>query len=189
MSMDHRTDEHLIDAYRLGERAALSELARRYELSLLGLARGLLDGREQDACDAVQETWLRIVRYAGSFNGRSRFKTWLYRIAINQCRTLWTARSEVAAALENDPNTADATATPARTTEDAEYAERVRRAVADLSAEQRAVVLLCYHGGMTHEEAGEILEIPVGTLKSRLHAALEELRTRLKTETNHVGRA
>jgi RNA polymerase sigma-70 factor (ECF subfamily) len=86
------SDEALLDQFRRGDRAAFEGLARRYERLLLGLASGLLDGRDDMARDAIQETWLRVIRFAAGFDGRSSFKTWLYRIAINQCRTVKSKR-------------------------------------------------------------------------------------------------
>ncbi|HWL95056.1 MAG TPA: sigma factor, partial [Phycisphaerae bacterium] len=83
-----KSDEQLLAEFVAGRKAALGELARRHESSLLGLACGLLGGREDLARDAVQETWMRVVRFAGGFHGRSCFKTWVYRIAVNQCRDI-----------------------------------------------------------------------------------------------------
>jgi RNA polymerase sigma-70 factor (ECF subfamily) len=183
MKPEQTSDEDLLRAFARGRRAALAELARRYERPLLGFANGLLAGRnDRVACDVVQETWLRVIRYAESFDGRSGFKTWLYRIAINQCKTVWSARPEPASS-ELLYVRADSASGPDRKVQDAELADHVRLAVAELPPEQRLVVLLCYHNGMTHAQAAEILEIPLGTLKSRLHAALRDLRERLSAET------
>ncbi|MCH8805838.1 MAG: hypothetical protein IH986_07100, partial [Planctomycetes bacterium] len=75
------SDEQLLERFvKRKDRTALAALAQRHERALLGLAGGLLGGRRELACDAVQETWLRVIRYGESFNGRSSFKTWLYRI-------------------------------------------------------------------------------------------------------------
>lgn len=173
------SDEELLSLFVRGNRAALGTLAKRYETYLLGLACGLLDGRRDLACDAVQEAWVRVIRFAPKFDGESRVKTWLYRIVINQCQTLRIiSRSsgrpqchESAAIFEHhDPLTK------------AEESQQLRAAVEDLAQEQRATVLLCYHAGLTHPEAAEILDIPLGTLKSRLHAALTELRAALVRE-------
>lgn len=174
------TDEQLLSAFLGGKAAALGELAERYERPLLGLASGVLGGQRELACDAVQETWLRVIRFGTQFMGRSSFKTWIYRIAVNQCRSLQSARTPADnAALANaaavDPQ-------PDRIAEAADQNHTVGRAVARLDPDRRLVVLLCYHGGMTHEQAAEILEIPLGTLKSRLHAALTELRAALTVE-------
>jgi RNA polymerase sigma-70 factor (ECF subfamily) len=64
-----------------------------------------------------------------------------------------------------------------------EVSEGLREAVGGLSTEQREIVLLCYHEGLSHAQAAEVLEIPVGTLKSRLHSALKELREHLLDES------
>lgn len=174
-----RSDEELLRAFCKGDRDALGILAQRHEHALLGVARGLL-GSRQAAVDAVQETWVRVIRYGHSFNGRSSFRTWVYRIAVNRCRDLaaMSRRGMTAspAALEAMPDRAAASAaSPER---DAE----LRAAVAGLPERQREVILLCYHEGLTHEQAADVLEVPVGTLKSRLHAALTELRKRLSNE-------
>ncbi len=179
--MDTRgTDEQLLAAFVKGDRDALGALARRYEPSLLGLARALLGGSSPLAMDAVQETWVRVIRYGASFNGRSSFRTWLYRIAINRCRDL-TPRARPAA-----PGDEEAAARSAAEESrglagplDAEHNRTLHDAVARLGEAKREVVLLCYHEGMTHELAAQVLEIPLGTLKSRLHAALCELRETL----------
>ncbi len=176
-----QTDEALISAFASGRRAALGTLAERYERPLLGLALAMLGDREL-ACDVVQETWLRVIRHAGGFDGRSRFKTWLYRIVINQCRSALAARQPGSAAALAD-QWSDQGRGPAEKTQRDEHFEHVRAAVARLDADKRAVVLLCYHNQFKHPEAAEVLGIPLGTLKSRLHAALVELREQLGTES------
>lgn len=176
------TDEALLRRFADGDRCALEELARRYEAPLLGLARGLLGGRDDLACDAVQETWLRIIRYARSFRGRSTPRTWIYRIVINQCHNIRAkgrrSSHQTTSALHAEPAAHSA---PEPTTQ-SEDRERLRREVAQLSEDRRLILLLCYHDGLTHQQAAEVLDIPVGTLKSRLHAALTELRQRLPSE-------
>ena len=172
-------DETLLQQFRDGEKSALGELARRYEPALLGLASGLLDGRTDMARDAIQETWLRVIRFADKFNNRSSFKTWLYRIAINQCRTTKSksvSRGVLTTVSVSEPATPEpATSTPT----DLSW---LRDQVHNLSPDKRTVLLLCYHDGMTHQQAADILEVPLGTLKSRLHAALTTLRAALASE-------
>lgn len=180
-----KSDSVLLSEFVHGRRAALGELARRHERDLLGLATGMLGGRRDLACDAVQETWVRVIRFGHRFNGRSSFKTWLYRIAINQCHTLTapTSRSTAVVGAENLADEPDhAVSDPGATTQEAERNTVLRRAVESLGADKRDILLLCYHQGLTHEQSAEILEIPVGTLKSRLSAALKELRTCLSSE-------
>jgi len=170
------SDEELIRTFADGSRDALGTLAQRYERKLLDLSQAIL-GSADLAADAVQETWLRVVRYAHSFNGRSSAKTWLYRIAINQCRSTLSARPWVSA--EPEQATPDASNEPSQTAAMRDETERLKRAVERLSPPLRETVLLCYTHGLTHEEAAEAMGVPIGTVKSRLHAALESLRKQL----------
>jgi RNA polymerase sigma-70 factor, ECF subfamily len=177
---DDVTDESLLKDFVRGRPAGLEILAQRYEQRLLGLAWGLL-GDQALALDAVQETWLRVIRFGGKFDGRSSFKTWLYRIAVNQCRSLQAAR-RIGQSSQSFEDLPSPEIPPERSAQTAEQGDALRTALAGLGDEKSIVLLLCYHEGMTHDQAAEILGIPVGTLKSRLHAALEELRARLSPE-------
>ncbi len=176
---DTRSDEDLLRAFaRTRSHNNLGELARRYEEPLLGLATGLLREDRALAADAVQEAWLRVIRHAGSFQSRSSVKTWLYRIVINRCLDL-RAKNPRPLSLNGatghtqpiDPSASSSTTSTA-----------VRAAMNVLSEDQRVILLLCYHRGLTHEQAAEVLGIPLGTLKSRQHAAIAALRTAMGTE-------
>ncbi|MGH7131683.1 MAG: sigma-70 family RNA polymerase sigma factor [Phycisphaerales bacterium] len=168
----------LVRAAGRGDGRALERLAARYELALLGLARALVGGREDVACDAVQDAWVRVMKSGRHFQGSSSVKTWLYRIVINRCADLrkkMLAQSNGhAAAIET------AAGAPTREADHPRHdGEALQRAMASLDGERRLILILCYHAGMTHPQAADILDLPLGTLKSRLHAALEDLRTRL----------
>ena len=176
-----RTDEQCLAAFVGGDRAALGELARRHEASLLGVASGLLGGCPSLASDAVQETWVRVIRYGHSFNGRSSLRTWLYRITVNCCRDI---RSRTMPEQRPDPKAQSAAGCPdpGQVPLIEERDDALYEAVGRLSDSGRELVLLCYHDGLTHKQAAEVLEIPLGTLKSRLHAVLEQLREHLCIE-------
>ncbi len=189
---EQTTDRELLERLSQGQREALGELARRYEGPMLGMARGLLGGgggkggagkAEEAARDAVQDVWVRVIKYGKSYRGDSEVKTWLYRILINRCRDLRAAEAKRDAL----PAAAMLNGTLPRQTQAAEpggheLSERLHAAVWKLPAATRLLLLLCYHRGLTHEQAAAVLEIPVGTLKSRLHAALSTLRTQLASE-------
>ncbi len=176
-----RTDEQLLAAFVGGDRAALGELARRHEASLLGVASGLLGGCPSLASDAVQETWMRVIRYGHSFNGRSSLRTWLYRITVNCCRDIHCGTTPE---QRPTPTTQPAVGCPdpAQPPMLEERDDALYGAVGRLSDAGRELVLLCYHDGLTHKQAAQVLEIPLGTLKSRLHAVLEQLREHLCIE-------
>ena len=176
------TDEQLLKQFVKGDQHSLGQLAQRYELPLLGLACGLLAGQRDLAMDAVQETWMRVIRFGHSFNGKSSVKTWLYRIAINQCRNLQSKPRAGSSNIDDAPQSQPEHGGPAEEAQENEQNLVLLNAVRQLGEQKRSIVLLCYHAGMTHEQAAEILNIPLGTLKSRLHAAFEQLRATLSPE-------
>ncbi len=169
------SDEELLQQFVGGDREALGRLAERHEPRMLGLARAILGSASSGASDAVQQTWVRVVRFAAKYDRRASVRTWLYRILINECRAQSRSRRSTQPLESAEPPAAPS----ADDASDHEYRDRVRQVVADLDLNKRAVVLLCYHAWMTHEDAAAILEIPLGTLKSRLNAALAELRATL----------
>ncbi len=176
------TDEQLFRRFQDGDDSALGELAGRYETALLGLACGLLSGRRDLACDAVQDAWLRVIRYRSSFRGDSSFRTWLYRVTVNACRTLQQRRSR-----HNERHQAFAESGQIRSDSDfpppsPDDPATLRAAVDRLGSAQRELILLCYPRDLTLAQVADVLEIPLGTVKSRLNAALKDLRTRLNRE-------
>lgn len=181
MSADE-TDGQLLERFTRGDAAALGVLAARYEGMLLGLARGLLGGRDELAREAVQDAWMRVIRSARGFDARSSFKTWVYRIVINRCHDI---REREARQGATDPGGAVAMMAQERgAAESKSHTGRpaLNGAFAGLPESKRLILLLCYHRGLTHEQAADVLGIPSGTLKSRLSAALAELRGVLERE-------
>lgn len=170
MSEPEFSDEMLIRAIGGGELGAIEHLARRYEGALLGLARGVVG--EASARDVVQETWIRVLRGARTFKGRSSGKVWLYRVCTNACLS---ERRRMARAPSR-PSDAG------RAASDDDQLHELRAALDRLDHGARMIVLLCYHRGLSHGEAAEALRIPMGTLKSRLHKALSRLRAAMEEQ-------
>jgi RNA polymerase sigma-70 factor (ECF subfamily) len=160
-----RSDEELMAELARGSEDALRELLRRYERPLAGYLRR--QTRDRDAEDLFQEVWLRVVRSARSFDRNARFKPWLYRIAFNVFRD-WCGRG----AAREQGGEIDAAADPPEREGAALDAERF---LAALSREQRDVVALRYWLDLSEAEMSEVLGIPRGTVKSRLHAAMTRL--------------
>lgn len=177
----HADDGRLIQRAGRGDHQAMATLAARYEPMLLGLAQGLLRGRDDLARDVVQDVWIRVLKSGSAFSGQSSAKTWLYRVTINRCH-------DVRAKMDR-PTPLESVRPPAERTFDAEQSTAVTRAVETLKPDQRMLVILCYHSGMTHTQASEILGVPVGTIKSRLNTALNDLRAALAASSNIVFRS
>lgn len=181
MNTHDQTDEQLLEDFARGNHAALGDLAHRYESSMLGLACGLLGQDQSLACDAVQDAWVRVIRHAAGFRRESTVKTWLYRITINCCKDLqgkWKGNARPLALADD----AISDGSGSRQSPDDDRHERLNAALMALPVNTRTLLLLCYQQGLTHTFAADVLGIPVGTLKSRLNTALNELRQRLESE-------
>jgi RNA polymerase sigma-70 factor (ECF subfamily) len=161
------SDEDLLAAHLQGDRQAFGTLVSRHERRIYGLCLRVLGSRE-DAEDATQEAFLAALRRAGSFRHQAAFSTWLFRIAINaatdQARRRGRARTvplEAGEVAEAAPSAGDpGGAVPS--------ALAVQAALRRVPEDFRAVLVLCDLYGFPYAQAAEILEIPVGTVKSRL---------------------
>lgn len=172
------SDHDLFIRFAAGEVDALGLLADRYEIRLLGLARGLLGGSCVLAEEAVQESWVKVIRSAAAFEGRSEIWTWLYRITVNTCRDIARrekTRRKHASPAANEMNSAGGESTGV-------FDEEVRSAVRALLIDQREALMLSAHAELTDEQAATVLAIPLGTYKSRVRAAKTAMRRALTAE-------
>ncbi len=154
-----------------GDETALTALIDRYAANVHAyLLRHC--GNREDADDLLQETWVRVARSARSFDTARRFRSWIYGIATNLARDLFRRRLTRQRALRDL-----AAQPPAASGADSVDRGELRARIAELPENMRAVLLLRYYEGMSEAEMAEVLDVPRGTIKSRLHAALRELRS------------
>jgi len=179
-------DQRLIEECLQGDTAAFGVLVRRYQERLYHSIYRLVENAE-DSQDVVQEAFLNAYQSLEGFKGDSRFFTWLYRIAVNTAISLKRkhramVRMEKATNGEHalDPLDPSAANRPEHALEQAEQQLRVRQALARLSPEHRAVLVLKDIEGQKYETMAEILHVPIGTIRSRLHRARLELRELLE---------
>jgi RNA polymerase sigma-70 factor (ECF subfamily) len=183
------TDEDLLLALRGGHAESLGLLVARWEGPLLRFVSRMVD-RPDDARDVCQETFLRILDKADAFREGARFSTWMYQIALNLCRDQtrrkrrWSrlmiapSGDDTAAPREHAaPDTFDTN--PAAAFEDTERRGAVRRALSSLPSEQREVLLLKEYEGLKFREIADVLGVPESTVKSRMYAGLDAMRTSL----------
>ena len=180
------SDEQIVQQALTGDADAFGEIVRRWERRIFALAFGML-GREEDARDATQETFLAAFRNLRAFRGEAKVSSWLHRIAINQCITRQRrakVRNETGLELEAEKNAVafslPAHASPARVAEGQERSEAVRRAVSALPTDLRQVVVMKEFEELTFQEISEALDLPLSTVKSRLYTALRQLHMRLE---------
>jgi RNA polymerase sigma-70 factor (ECF subfamily) len=179
-------DERMVELALSGDPEAFGEIVRRWERRIFALAFGML-GREEDARDATQETFLAAFRNLRNFRGEAKVSSWLHRIAVNQCITRQRrakVRGETALEDEAEKNAAvfalPLEASPARTAEYVERSQAVRKAVSALPPDLRQVVVMKEFEELTFQEIADALEIPLSTVKSRLYTALRQLQLRLQ---------
>jgi RNA polymerase sigma-70 factor (ECF subfamily) len=184
-------DERLIAECLQGNTAAFGVLVRRYQERLFHSVYRLLENAE-DSQDVVQEAFLSAYQSLNAFKGDSLFFTWLYRIAVNTAISLKRKRRvmvsiETACNSEQarEPPDGSVESQPGYALEQAEQERRVHDALSRLSAEHRAVLVMKDMEGQKYETMAAILQVPIGTIRSRLHRARLELRELLeKSETN-----
>lgn len=135
-----------------------------------------------EAEDAVQETFIAADRALDQYRGQSSIKTWLYAIAINQCRQLLRKRKRrqtIADAWQTARSLLPRPALPEETMTQTETEDWLRQAVADLKEKHRLPIILRYAHNMTAPEIAQVLQISEGTVHSRLHYARRELKHKL----------
>jgi RNA polymerase sigma-70 factor (ECF subfamily) len=181
-------DHQLIADCLQGQTAAFGELVRRYQDRLFNTVYRLLDNAD-DAQDVVQEAFLNAYQSLNNFKGDALFFTWLYRIAVNTAisykrkqRAVLSINTagEHGAAIE--PPDASEFSQPGHALEQREEERRIQNALNRLSVEHRAVLVLKDMEGEKYETMAEVLGVPIGTIRSRLHRARLELRALLEQD-------
>jgi RNA polymerase sigma-70 factor (ECF subfamily) len=180
-------DRTLIQECLAGRAAAFGELMRRYQDRLYNTVFRLVDNAE-DAQDVVQEAFINAYQSLDSFKGDALFFTWLYRIAMNAAISLKRRRRTTLSIYakigpfrsDSDPNVEPLDESdgnqPGDALERAEEEARLQAALNRLSAEYKTVLVLKDIEGRKYEDIAEILGVPIGTIRSRLHRARLELR-------------
>jgi RNA polymerase sigma-70 factor, ECF subfamily len=179
------TDEELVARSRGGDLDSFNQLVLRWERPIYALAYRVI-GREEDARDVAQETFLRAFRALSGFKGQAKFSSWLYRITLNLCRD-WIRR-ERRAPVAQAPEGVDlielaSEAEPVESIEDLvarrELGRAVAKAMAMLPEEQRTSIVLKEYHGLTFQEIADLLDCPLSTVKTRLYQGLGVLRKQL----------
>src|SRR6476469_6444786 len=165
-----RTDEELVARSIDGDTDSFNQLVLRWERPIYALAYRVI-GREEEARDVVQETFLRAFRGIKNFRGQAKFSSWVYRIALNLCRD-WIRR-ERRAPIQAAP----------------EGIDLVELAAEQGPDEQRTAIVLKEYHGMTFQEIADLQGCPLSTVKTRLYQGLSVLRRHLQQQGHEMLRA
>lgn len=184
---EQSTDQQLIDYVLSGNQNAFNLLVIRYQNRLANLVSTYV--RASEVADVVQEAFIKAYRSLDTFKGESLFYTWLYRIATNTAKNYLQAMGRRPPARDIDVYDSEIETgyTPLKEEENPEnllLAEEVRKVVFDtiesLSPELKQAIMLRELEGMSYDEIAEILDIPVGTVRSRLFRARDIIDDKLK---------
>lgn len=195
--MTSADDRQLIERCRSGDREAFDELVHRYEKQAYNLAYRL-SGNYDDASDVVVEAFVRVFQGLHTFRGEANFGTWLHRVVVNtflDIRKRSKGRQNVSLEeqIELDGDTLtrqieDTSPGPEELVEQEEREEVLQRAISQLSPERRILIVLYHFENLSYEEIAQMLNLPVGTVKSRLNRARLALREILEPSRELFGR-
>jgi RNA polymerase sigma-70 factor (ECF subfamily) len=181
MGSDSISDAECVRRVQRGETETFEILVRRHEKTIFNLVYRML-GDYDDAAETAQEVFLSAYRAIGQFRGDANFSTWLYRIALNHATTRrksTSSRQRRLVPIDDTELVNDVEPGPAESFEKKEVRERVQLALNELEPEDAMVILLRDLQDIAYEDVARLLDIPVGTVKSRLHRARQALKARL----------
>jgi len=179
------SDEELVARSIGGDPDSFNQLVLRWERPIYALAYRVI-GREEDARDVCQETFLRAFRALNGFRGQAKFSSWLYRIALNLCRD-WVRRERRTPVVQapDDLDALELSAVREPTTSIYDLVARrelthiVERAMAKLPEDQRTAIILKEYHELTFQEIADLVGCPLSTVKTRLYQGLAVLRREL----------
>ena len=175
------TDDQLVARTLNGDVGAFNDLVVRWETSLYGFVVRYL-GDSEEARDVCQEAFLKAYTNLDRFRGQAKFSSWLYQIALNQCRTQFRRKkSRPTVSLDADEQMGHLQLVPVNTDAPdssaikSQHAGELQAALAALPEDQRTAIILKEYHGLKFREIAEVLETPESTVKSRLYHGLESL--------------
>jgi len=194
-----RADEQLLLSYRQGDRASFAKLVERYQRELYHFLVRFLGDRAA-AEDVFQETFLQVHQSAEQFDTARRFRPWLFTIAANKARDLIRSQARrptnplQASINPGDDDSGEfvdlmssADSFPDEGMQKEELQQQVQKTVLSMPQHLREILLLSYFHQFPYKQISDILEIPLGTVKSRLHAAVAHFADRWKSLNNHTS--
>src|SRR4051795_6010752 len=179
--MEPVNERALLERCRAGDENAFQELVDRYKRLVFALIARTVQDRSR-AEDLAQDVFLRIHRGLPYFRGEARLSTWIYRIVANLCLQE-QARPPAALSLDDERTGEQAApSAPDRQFGDLELRDRLEKAIARLPANYRLLVAAHYLHGVRYEGLAEALQLPLGTVKTQLYRAKQQLRRMLETD-------
>jgi len=178
--------ELIARAISLEDQNAFGELVRRYQSPLRGFLARMTRGDMHLADDLAQETFLKAWQKLKTFRGEARFSTWLFGIAFNEFRGEARRRKEFAL---DDVGEMPEEASQPTSADGSNLRLDLTEALKVLSSGERAAIVLCCQNGLSHDEAAQVLECPLGTVKTNVLRGREKLRRYLSLDSKNYANA
>jgi len=184
------SDEQLVEKFKAGNKDSFRILVERYKSRVYNIIYGIMRSRDE-AEDLSQEVFLNVYRFLHRFKEKSKFYTWLYRIAVNICLSAQKKKNKSSSILSltelSEANNtsrkmelADESFSSQKMLEDMELARRIKSAINSLSEVLKTTFVLREFEDLSYQELAKVFQCSKGTIKSRLSRAREELRQKLK---------
>jgi RNA polymerase sigma-70 factor, ECF subfamily len=185
------TDQHVVELARSGRESAFRELIGRYQRPVFSLIYRLVRDRER-AEDLAQDTFIKVLNALDRYDPSFKFSSWIFKIAHNTALDHLRKKVPATLSIDGSPHArtaaeaeartltpASATPTPEEFTSNRELGSEIDRALATLRAEYRTAIVLCHVEGRPYEEIAQIMDVPLGTVKTYIHRGRNELKKQL----------
>ena len=186
------SDQEVIEHARRGQQSAFRELIGRYERPVFSLIYRLVRDRER-AEDLSQDTFIKVLNHLDRYDPSYKLSSWIFKIAHNTALDHLRRKEPETLSIDGSPHARTAAETEATTltpvssdespedyTASRELGQEIEVAIGRLRAEYRTAILLCHVEGRPYEEIAQIMEVPLGTVKTYIHRARNELRKQLE---------
>lgn len=191
---DREIDQQLVERVQKGEKVAFDLLVRKYQGRVYSVVKSLIKDSEE-SYDVAQEAFIKAYRAIGNFRGEAGFYTWVYRIAVNTAKNylISKGRKPQAAGLDvyevEDFGISDQfreLGTPEAYLEEGEVAKVVQETLEKLQPDLKTAIVLREFDGLSYDAIADIMECPIGTVRSRIFRAREELEKALSGLQNSI---
>jgi RNA polymerase sigma-70 factor (ECF subfamily) len=179
MPLDKNEEARLIEEVKQGQASSFEPLIETHQNQIYHLILSQL-GNKDDALEVCQDVFLKAFHKIELFRGNSRFSTWVYRIAINECRSRYRSKKNKPKSTSLEFVADEGPDQTALSLEQKETKQQVRAAIQELNEDYSMPLILFHLQGKAHKEISEILGVPIGTVKTRIHRGHKQLADKLR---------
>ncbi|MFC5602018.1 RNA polymerase sigma factor [Sporosarcina koreensis] len=174
-------EQRLIQQVLAGDKQAYAHIINKYKNQLYATILRMTKN-PQDAQDLVQDAFIKVYRNLGKYDASGSFSSWLYRVAINHCMDEFRKKRYSTIQVEIDEAKVVNREHPEVVFLKKEKSRQLERLIATLPEDERLIILLRYVNEISYEEIGEVMDVPLSTVRNKLHRAKKKMRETVKRE-------